>query len=428
MIQKLPQDLACERALIGAILCGMDPLPPLRPEEFFKEHHRLIWAACQEVERLDGRCTQPTVTAALHRRGELAEIGGLAYLAGCVEEGCAVTPLEGLARVIRDLARDRELVRLGLELQGLGLSQEQIQARLAALPGPIGQGIWDPLLAWETVRQRWGQHGPRTGWGELDALAPLYPGILLVVAGRTSHGKTAFSTAAAVRMALDAIAVDLITLEDPVEAIVLRQIATLTGLSYRRLRTGDISHDQGRAADLAADRLRRLPLHVTGIDRHAQATEEGVLGLLAASTGQVVILDHLQRVQTKDPSRAYALERVLGRIHAHVQRTGQVAWVNCQLNRQVEARKDGEPTLADLRDSGAIEIMARQVWLLSWPRRWDPKAPWGAYRINVAKNSDGATGRLDLQWHPPSGRFWTAEEGPPPDQAQAAPAWVTETD
>lgn len=428
-----PQDLSCERALIGAALCGLDPLPPILAEEFFTDAHRRIWAACRAVEQIDGRCTVPTVAAYLAQRQELHDAGGPAHLALCVEEGCAVIPITGPARVVRELARKRAVITLGAGLVQRGYTpgepaaETELQRQIAELPGPLSQALWDPPAAWEQIRARWGRDGLRTGWAALDAVAGgFWPGELVVLAGRTSHGKTSFSTAAALRMTQqEGLSVDLITLEDPVPAITRRLIAILTGLSFRRLRTGDLSNEEARRADHAVGQLAGVPLHVTGIDRHGQASEDGVLGLLAQATGQVVMIDHLQRVWTKDQSRAYGLERVLSRIHAHVQRTGQVAWVNCQLNRQVEGRKDGKPLLSDLRDSGAIEILARQVWIASWPKKWDGDRDWHDYQIDVAKNSEGRTGIVEMRWDPASGRFWTREEGPPDDLAGEIPGWVT---
>src|SRR3990167_4878649 len=85
-----PHDLACERALIGAVLCaaGQVPTPPLLPQEFYTEAHRHIWAACQAVEALDGRARLLTVAAHLEAHGHLEETGGPAHLGLCVEEGC----------------------------------------------------------------------------------------------------------------------------------------------------------------------------------------------------------------------------------------------------------------------------------------------------------------------------------------------------
>jgi replicative DNA helicase len=428
-----PHDLGCERALIGAVLCGMDPLPPLDCKEFFLDAHQRIWAACQELEQVDGRCTLPTVAAQLDQRGELGQAGGLDRLCQCLDEGCTVSPITGLARIIRERARQRAVIHLGAEMMHDGyrlddpLADAELQRRVAALPGPLVQAIWDPEHTWQGIRQRWGQDGIRTGWAELDGMTgDLWPGELVIVAGRTSHGKTAFAAAAAVRMALREITVDVITLEDPVSALTRRLIANLSGIAFRRLRVGDLSDHELAQASAAVTVLKRLPVHVTGIDQHGQASEDGVLGLLAQTTGTVVIIDHLQRIWTKDNSRAYGLERVLARIHGHVQRTGQVAWINCQLNRLVETRKDGRPVLADLRDSGAIEILARQVWLLSWPMRWDSGRDWRDYQLDIAKNSEGRTGFVPFRWDAPTGRFWTAEEGPPDDLRGDLPAWVTD--
>ena len=424
-----PHDLSAERVVLGAVLSGATPLPPLRQEEFFADRHRLIWAACQAVEALDGRAGLVTVAAQLAADDTLAEAGGPAHLALCAEEGSVLPSLLGAARVVRELAQQRALIHLGHELARDGtLSHAEIAGRLAAMPGPVAQAIWDPVETWAAITARWGAEDLRTGWDPLDRLTGgLWPGELLVVGGRTSHGKTAFMTATALRMVLAGTPVDIVTLEDPVEAITRRLVAQITGISYRRLRAGELDEAQRAAATVAIARLAGLPLRVTGIDRHGEGTEDGVLGLLAQATGRVVMLDHLQRVVTRDPSRAYALERVLGRIHALAQRTGQVAWVNCQLNREVEARKDGRPTLADLRDSGAIEILARQVWLLSWPRKWDAKRYYRDYLVDVAKAMESGTGPVDFRWDPATGRCWTPDEGPPWDLEQT-PTWVTDKD
>ena len=417
-----PHDLEAERGLIGAVLCGLDAMPPLLPEEFYLQRHRHIWTACQACEALDGRPTLVTVVAELRRRGKLEESGGPAHLALCVEEGCTLYPLTGAARTVRDRARERAMIALGADLMREGVSTTEVEARLAALPGPVATAIWDPGESWQRIRSRWGQARLETGWRGLDErTGGLWPGELVVVAGRTSHGKTSFSTAGALRMAASGIPVDILTLEDPVDSMTRRLLSCLTGIPYRDLRSGQIPPIDETKAGYAAEELARMPLTVTGVDRHAKSTEEGVLGLLAACKGRVVILDHLQRVQTKDISRAYALERVLGRIHEHVQRTGQVAWVNCQLNREVEARKDGAPTLADIRDSGSIEILARQVWLLSWPWKWDKKRAYRDYEVNVAKNSDGPTGLVPFSWISKSGRFYDPDE-----PADHEPDWINE--
>jgi len=142
-------------------------------------------------------------------------------------------------------------------------------------------------------------------------------------------------------------------------------------------------------------------------------SEARVVAAVTASTAQVVVVDHIQQIPTPEAqSRAYGLEGLLSRLAHTATRTQKVVMVAAQLNRGIETRRD-EPTLADLRDSGALEQIARQVWLLYWPSRHDPNRDPQDFLINVAKHSEGATGKIALHWDSRTGRFWGDEESPP---------------
>ena len=58
-----------------------------------------------------------------------------------------------------------------------------------------------------------------------------------------------------------------------------------------------------------------------------------------------------------------------------------------QLNRELRSRADGEPQLTDLRDSGAVEQDADNVWLLYCPQHVsDPD-------VQALIDMDAGTGR-----------------------------------
>ena len=67
-----------------------------------------------------------------------------------------------------------------------------------------------------------------------------------------------------------------------------------------------------------------------------------------------------------------------------------------QLNRESAHRRDGRPTMADLRESGAIEADADAVVLLHQPDDEDPEID-----VIVDKNRAGPKGqcRLQVQGH-----------------------------
>jgi replicative DNA helicase len=72
-----------------------------------------------------------------------------------------------------------------------------------------------------------------------------------------------------------------------------------------------------------------------------------------------------------------------------------------QLNRNPEGRQDRRPSMSDLRESGAVEQDADNVWLLhrtDLTNRDDPRA--GEIDVIVAKNRQGATGVVTESWVP----------------------------
>jgi replicative DNA helicase len=81
-----------------------------------------------------------------------------------------------------------------------------------------------------------------------------------------------------------------------------------------------------------------------------------------------------------------------------------------QVNRAPEARSDKRPSLADLRESGAIENDSDQVILLSRAEK-EPNL----VQVNVAKHRNGPVGKVDLLYQPEYCRFVTpamTEHGP----------------
>lgn len=153
--------------------------------------------------------------------------------------------------------------------------------------------------------------------------------------------------------------------------------------------------------DEAADELDLLPLDVLTGRSHAEAE---VVAAVAQSSASVVIVGHIQQVVTDDDNRAYGLERVMSRLAAIAVADRKLIIVAAQINRAIDGRKEA-PTLADLRDSGGIEQVARLVMLVYWPVKHHPDRSPANYEIHVAKNSHGATGQVELTFDSRCGRF-----------------------
>src|SRR5262249_23017223 len=67
-----------------------------------------------------------------------------------------------------------------------------------------------------------------------------------------------------------------------------------------------------------------------------------------------------------------------------------------QLNRNPEERQGGKPRLADLRESGSIEMDADTVMLLHRPEMYESGEPEGSIEVIIAKQRNGPTGEIKL--------------------------------
>ena len=107
---------------------------------------------------------------------------------------------------------------------------------------------------------------------------------------------------------------------------------------------------------------------------------------------KVLVIDYLQLCASseKRDNRNAEIEELSRGIKALAKQMGLAVILLSQLNRAVEKRGNQEPTLADLRDSGAIEQDADVVMFL-WPvRQFSESSIVG---MKLGKNRQGRPGQ-----------------------------------
>ena len=409
-----PHSLETERALIGAAM--LEPglvLPPLLPAEFYGDRNRVLWQVMLELDAQRERPTLLSVAWALNRSGHMADVGGVAYLSACFEEATIPYYVPALARQIRADARQRALMQLGTELAAQGLSAADVETRLRELPGLVSSAVFDPADNWDRIVHEWATRPAiAIGLSGIDALTGgLRRATTIVVGGRTSHGKTTFTCDRALALAMAGTRVELVSLEDTQDEVVNKLVSNTTRIDLRRLRRGVLSPEEFAEAERAVLAIQGLPLTVTDLGTREEAA---VASVVSASKAEVVMIDHVQkidvRLQTRGDLYTYAVKRVMERLDHIARRDGKVVWVNAQLSRETDHRK-GPPMLSDLRDSGNLEETARLVLLLYWPQKHDVRLGLNDYEVWVAKNSGGGTGKVELVFEPTCGRFSDQEYG-----------------
>tara|TARA_Y100000310_G_C20623168_1_gene784426 strand:+ start:350 stop:745 length:396 start_codon:yes stop_codon:yes gene_type:complete len=120
------------------------------------------------------------------------------------------------------------------------------------------------------------------------------------------------------------------------------------------------------------------------------------------------MIDYLQLIRIKGDF--FSRENQVATISAEIKSLALELDIPIVILAQVNRGTEGAlPKMSDLRESGAIEQDADQVWLLHRERETDNEELKGAHRIKsvlkIEKNRNGRTGIADLWFHPGSTEF-----------------------
>ncbi|MCE0522018.1 MAG: replicative DNA helicase, partial [Methylacidiphilales bacterium] len=271
--------------------------------------------------------------------------------------------------------------------------------------------------------------GLPTGFHKLDELtAGWKAGEMIVLAARPGQGKTALALTFA-RHALDqrydeatdawkkpGHAVGMFSLEMTNEQLMLRLLASYGSESLQRIRSGELDEHAMQKLRMVAGDMREWPLYLDDSSFLTINQLRGKARRMKDRYGiEMLVIDYLQLLrsesaQAKD-NRQNEVAEISRGIKALAKELEIPIIILAQLNRRSEEAK-AEPALHNLRESGAIEQDADVVLLLHRPeaekdedgneRQIGPVIP---YSLNIAKQRNGPTDRLDILFHAPYTRF-----------------------
>jgi len=416
-----------EMALIGSVLRSSDYVPQLHSDEFSSASHRCIWQGIRDMYDAEGVVMMSALAHEIRERWFklTPTVDIITYLTSCmdsVDTESKNQSVKMLANQVRDFGRKATVKRVGAELMAAGMTPDQARAKLDELPGPLTGAIYDPAENWLNIQNRW-KSGVflKTGWWELDdVIQGLSLGDLTIIAGYTSHGKTAFCKALQRRLAANHVKTQYITLEETSDAMTRRHIAEGSDVAIWKIKAGPpaLTEQEFELCDNEVTNIQELDLNITALDTISSLDADTVVGCVANSEAKVIFIDHIQKVQTRGDSRAYGIENVLNRLHGIGIQQNKCIVVLWQFNRDMD--KEGRrPRMSDMRDSGAAEIAGRLIMLLCWPtqlnlpeKEHDIIDPYD-YEIDVAKNSDGGKSRIHLRFDMKVGSFADVMTKPP---------------
>lgn len=415
-----PHSAEAEKAVLGAILRFPESLyqvaDTLTPDDFYIPAHQIVYDAAVNLSNALQPIDPVTVSDALQRTGDLNRIGGALFLSDLTDAVPSAATIEHYAKTVTEHAARRALIRAARYITEqatatatplsdvIDTAERNIlvvaERRLRDGLEPVGAQLGPALKHLEELETGIAAAGLPTGLTDLDnKLAGLRPGNLVIIAGRTSTGKSALATAIATHIALHHGPVALFSLEMSRLEVAQRILAARGKINSLKLKTGQIGEQWGTLTRAAAA-LHDLPLYVDEAANISVTEIRSQTRRLQRRKGlQLAIVDYLQlmRGRRRPENRQTEIAEISRSLKGIAQELGIPVIALSQLNRQPETRTDKRPQLSDLRESGAIEQDADIVILIHRDQPTNGTGPQqGVTHLIVAKHRNGPTGTVKV--------------------------------
>ena len=408
--KPLPNSAEAERAILGGIIINNGLLAQaqtlLVPAQFYIPSHR---RAFEGMIVLASRGMAIDEVTLLEETGlEKPWIANLAY--GLPRS----LSIEHYARVVREKAALRQILKLGAKMQAEAVDEgedpetilEHAQQELFALSvqfhvdskvktyREIGKSVMSLFEAWESgatvaLPTQIPELDHRLAYGGFSAQQ------FIIIAARSSFGKTALALQIGLNVSRAGKAVLIASLEMPGEQLFMRNLASVTGVAHNKISPWTFQNDSKTAGRIVTgisalddcpiqveDRINELG-HLCAVAREWKRRSENV-GL--------VIVDYLQLVKNRQDRRSRQ-EEVAG-ISSEMKRLAmdlQIPVVGVSQLSRKPATENRRPELSDLRESGQLEQDA-DVVLFPWSDQGLEDVDVRKMKLYCAKQRNGAAG------------------------------------
>ena len=424
-----PQSIEAEQSVLGGLLLdngAWDRIADiLTADDFYRYDHRIIFQSIVKLINASRPADVVTVFESLESMSRADEVGGLPYLNALAQNTPSAANIRRYAEIVRDRGVLRKLITVADEISGSAFNPQGKEVKqtldeaeskilsIAEEGARTTQGFQEiqPLLKQVVERIDELYHrdnhsditGVPTGFADLDKMTSgLQPGDLIIVAGRPSMGKTAFSINIGEHVAIESgLPVAVFSMEMGGSQLAMRMLGSVGRLDQHRLRTGKLNDEDWPRLTHAIQKMNDAQLFIdetpalSSIELRARARrlsrQCGKLGL--------IVIDYLQLMSANSSGENRATE--ISEISRNLK--GLAKELQCpvialsQLNRSLEQRPNKRPVMSDLRESGAIEQDADVILFIYRDQVYNPDSPdKGTAEIIIGKQRNGPIGSIRL--------------------------------
>ncbi len=435
VIDRLPpQNIEAEQAVLGAIILDNEALPKaleiLIAEDFYKDAHRRIYNAIIDLFEKNEPIDIITITDYLRKNNNLDAVGGIPYLTYLANAVPTSANIKYHAKIVREKAMLRGLIQAATlitskiyedsynademvdyaEKMIFEIADKRAKTAFTSLKDVIKD-------TFKTIEHLFNKKeaitGVPSGFKDIDNLTSGFqPGDLIIIGGRPGMGKTAFALNIAQHVGINLKEpVAIYSLEMSKEQLAMRMLCAESFINASLVRKGFISKKDWPKLTNAAGRLAESPIFIddssaiTVLELRAKARrlkmEKGGLSL--------IIIDYLQLMKSRGnfERREQEISEISRSLKSLAKELKVPVIALSQLNRAVEQRGEKKPTLADLRESGALEQDADVIIFLYRDEVYNKNNPSnkGKAEVIIAKQRNGPTDTVTLTYLADCTRF-----------------------
>jgi len=436
-----PQNLEAEQSILGGILLDNravnNVIEILDADDFYSEAHRKIFKAIVELSEKSEPSDIVTLANNLRDKNQLDALGGEAYLASLVNSVPSAANISFYSKIVKEKSILRRLIGAATGILNESYNSaididsvldeaehaifEISENKIKPSFYPIREIIKD---SFRTIEQLFEKKalitGVSTGFKRIDELTSgLQRSDLIIIAGRPSMGKTALAINIAEHASMENdIPVAIFSLEMSKEQLAFRMLSSQARVDSQKLRKGWLGETDWPKLTTAAGKLSEAPIFIDDTPSISVLEMKAKSRRLKAEKGLgLIVLDYLQLMKGRDSSmpREQEISEISRSLKALAKELQVPVVALSQLNRQVEARSDRRPQLADLRESGAIEQDADVILFIYRDdvyNKSEDNPERGFAEVIVGKQRNGPIGKAKIIFLEQYTRFENPAWGP----------------
>jgi replicative DNA helicase len=421
-----PQNLEAEESVLGAMMISPGAIgavsETLDASDFYRESHAKIYRAALALYAKGEPVDAITLVDMLEERGELEDVGGRVRLHELAALVPATANAAHYARIVREMATLRGLIRAGGEIARLGwerpgdtvdlvdraegvifdLSQQRVTTEFSHIETLLKESFERITALYEAGAD---VTGTPSGYRDLDRITSGFqPGNLIIIAARPSMGKSALALCMAANLAVrNNVPVALFTLEMSKAEVTQRLMCSEAKVESQRLRNGKLAPDDWPRLTAACDKLAKAPIYVDdsgSINMMEIRSKSRRLKSRHPDLGLIVV-DYMQLMSSGGnvENRVQEVSQISRQLKVLARDLDVPIIALSQLSRAVEQRTDKRPILSDLRESGSIEQDADIVAFIYRDEYYnDESDQQGLAEVIVAKHRNGPTDHIKLSF------------------------------